>query len=436
MSGLGTRKVYEDDRVVVWHLDLEPGEQGGCTRTDATMSSTSYPVQRSKFPVPTGRRSTPSMWKRAVSSVFAWTASRLFPIARGKPPSQRPTVRETSARTRFEKYWSNSRVDHPQEKWRASRICYNRGLCDSQLPAEKGFVMSRRMQHGWLTAACLLAGGLTCSHPRTAQAQSGPRAPGHRGPECLNVDQFFADEVWAKVGERTCLKCHNAKGDASDSEFLLQDTARGRSTRADTLRHNRTAFLAYGPGVGRRRVEGRVEAVVEDSRRLGSRGGGKVFDEDSTGYRILSRFVRRGRGEPDNAPPFAEYDAPPYFDGIEMIPPRRLLRRLTLSLAGRLPTKEEQAKAATGGLQAVDALLDDILPGRRFLREAARGVQRHSLDSWIRRWRRGGSQLHPFPQVPIVVPAARSKQGAHGQGSTEVLPPQDDRLHEAGAPVP
>jgi hypothetical protein len=29
MTGVGTKKVYEDDRVVVWHLDLEPGEEGG-----------------------------------------------------------------------------------------------------------------------------------------------------------------------------------------------------------------------------------------------------------------------------------------------------------------------------------------------------------------------------------------------------------------------
>jgi hypothetical protein len=27
MSGIGTEKVFENDRVVVWHLDLEPGEQ-------------------------------------------------------------------------------------------------------------------------------------------------------------------------------------------------------------------------------------------------------------------------------------------------------------------------------------------------------------------------------------------------------------------------
>ena len=28
MAGVGTRKVFEDDRVIVWHLDLEPGAQG------------------------------------------------------------------------------------------------------------------------------------------------------------------------------------------------------------------------------------------------------------------------------------------------------------------------------------------------------------------------------------------------------------------------
>ena len=28
MAGVGTKKVYEDERVVVWHLDLEPGQQG------------------------------------------------------------------------------------------------------------------------------------------------------------------------------------------------------------------------------------------------------------------------------------------------------------------------------------------------------------------------------------------------------------------------
>ena len=28
MAGVGTQKVFENDRVIVWHLDLAPGEQG------------------------------------------------------------------------------------------------------------------------------------------------------------------------------------------------------------------------------------------------------------------------------------------------------------------------------------------------------------------------------------------------------------------------
>jgi hypothetical protein len=28
MGEIGSRKVFEDDRVIVWHLDLEPGERG------------------------------------------------------------------------------------------------------------------------------------------------------------------------------------------------------------------------------------------------------------------------------------------------------------------------------------------------------------------------------------------------------------------------
>ena len=30
-------------------------------------------------------------------------------------------------------------------------------------------------------------------------------------------DGYFVDEVWGKVGELSCLKCHNASGEAEDS---------------------------------------------------------------------------------------------------------------------------------------------------------------------------------------------------------------------------
>jgi hypothetical protein len=61
----------------------------------------------------------------------------------------------------------------------------------------------------------------------------------HRGPECIAVENFFVDEVWANVGERTCLNCDNADGGKSGSEFLLRATSRN----LNSLSKNRVSFL-------------------------------------------------------------------------------------------------------------------------------------------------------------------------------------------------
>jgi len=201
--------------------------------------------------------------------------------------------------------------------------------------------------------------GKQSTHPPDAE---------HRGPECLVVDGFFADEVWAKVGERTCLKCHNVKGDASDSEFLLRDTARDRTKRAETLRRNHAAFqrMATVKEAGKSRLLVKIAGDLDH-------GGGEVLKANSTGYQILARFVRRTNGQPDKGPAIADVDAPPFFDGLEMMSPRRLLRRVTLSLVGRLPTKKELAAVEKDGINAIDAVLDEVMQEDAFyerLREA------------------------------------------------------------------
>src|SRR6266481_6232006 len=79
------------------------------------------------------------------------------------------------------------------------------------------------------------------------------------------VDNYFEDEVWAKVGVRKCLTCHRKGGDAESSK------------------------------------------------------------------------------------------------GVVMLDDRRLLRRVTLSLAGRLPTDAEFAAIAKDGLKAMPAILDAVM---------------------------------------------------------------------------
>src|SRR6056297_85817 len=58
---------------------------------------------------------------------------------------------------------------------------------------------------------------------------------------CSRIDPFFADEVWVKVGEMTCLKCHQSTGDASESEFILRPTT-DRRIRLKRLGQNQAAF--------------------------------------------------------------------------------------------------------------------------------------------------------------------------------------------------
>ncbi len=92
-------------------------------------------------------------------------------------------------------------------------------------------------------------------------------------------------------------------------------------------------------------------------------GGKDVLKPDSAGYRVLADFVRRVNIPSLDPPPRDTMDpkAPPFFDGVVMLDDRRLLRRVTLSLAGRLPTDAEFAAIAKDGLKALPAILDAVM---------------------------------------------------------------------------
>ncbi|MCO6454499.1 MAG: DUF1588 domain-containing protein [Pirellulaceae bacterium] len=174
--------------------------------------------------------------------------------------------------------------------------------------------------------------------------------------ECLAVDRYFADEVWGKVGERTCLKCHRAGGDAADSALLLVDTLRDRGG----LARNRSALAAMA-----RELESGESRLLRKVRGELEHGGGAVLAADSTGYRILARFVGElgSNGSAPAARPADPLDEsqPSFFAGVRMLSPQRLLRRATLSLAGRLPHEAERAAVAERGLEALDGILDQLL---------------------------------------------------------------------------
>ena len=197
---------------------------------------------------------------------------------------------------------------------------------------------------------------------QTARAEETRR----QSPQRLVVDSFFAEEVWAKVGERNCLKCHKTGGEASDSKFLLQRTPGDRKS----LSHNREAFSRMADAQG----DGKSRLLVKATGGL-DHGGGLILKTDSTEYRILERFVRglSKATQPSDKTELAEYDPRPFFEGVQMVSPERLLRRLTLSLAARLPSVQERAAVKERGMQAMDGVLDQLMKEDAFYERLKEG---------------------------------------------------------------
>ena len=172
-----------------------------------------------------------------------------------------------------------------------------------------------------------------------------------------SLDTFFQKEVWAKVGELTCLQCHKPGGEAEDSKFLLRDLKRSQDQAGD-LKHNREAFTRMA----------KLEAEGHQSRLLLkvvgklNHGGKEQLKPDSVGYRVLADFVARLNTPAITKPDFVlDKNAPAFFHSIKMLDDRQLARRITLSLAGRLPSDSELDTIARQGIKALPKIMDTVL---------------------------------------------------------------------------
>lgn len=211
--------------------------------------------------------------------------------------------------------------------------------------------MSRNI--GWLVL--IIAAGITFPI-RTRGDEPKPRAMA----TCAGaVDNYFEDEVWAKVGVQKCLNCHRKGGDAEDSKFILRDPRKSTGAERDNvLRHNLAAFTKMATTKEKDQSRILLKVVGELDH-----GGSDVLKPDSAAYRILATFVRRANGPTSGEKIETTIDPklPPFFDGVVMLDDRTLLRRVTLSLAGRLPTDAEFAAIAKEGPKAMPAILDALM---------------------------------------------------------------------------
>jgi hypothetical protein len=213
----------------------------------------------------------------------------------------------------------------------------------------------------------LLAGSLPVLAAPMAVGGDGPAiadarqrsAPAGEAPGCFAQAAFR--DVWIKVAEQTCLKCHHVGGDAAESAFLLRDPSAVKMAERLLVISQNCEMLTRIASV--REKDGRAKMLLKATGGL-DHGGGEVVKADSAEFRVLEDFIRTLRQKPANPgsiPPLADEDARPFFEGVTMISDHRLLRRVTLSLAARLPKPEEQQAIAKNGLEALPGLLQELM---------------------------------------------------------------------------
>lgn len=203
--------------------------------------------------------------------------------------------------------------------------------------------------------------------PLSAAAEGTPCAAGAIPAKA--VDPFEA--VWLQVGAQSCLKCHKQGGDAEDSEFILRDPAKDSSPhQQESWQHNQTAFQKMA---GAREKDG-PRLLVKATGGM-DHGGEDVLKPGSPRYQVLERFVRQVEGGTWQAsslvPVHVSGPETDFFAGVTLVDDRRLLRRLTLSLAGRLPTADEDKQIRAGGLQALPPVLEAVMMGEAFYNRLA-----------------------------------------------------------------
>ena len=183
----------------------------------------------------------------------------------------------------------------------------------------------------------------------------------------LQPDRFFAEEVWAKVGELSCLECHRDGGEAEESSFVLRQTIllQGKNLK-DANRENFAAFSK----MARPRKDGLPKLLRKPIGELDHEGQ-VVLTPQSTGHLLLGEFVRN-LGE-EKKPDEKGKNPQPFLAGVTMVNDQSLLRRLTLSLAGRLPRPGERDLIKKDGLDEIGAVLDQVMTENAFYERLKEG---------------------------------------------------------------
>ena len=155
--------------------------------------------------------------------------------------------------------------------------------------------------------------------------------------------------VYRPVLQGNCFGCHNPNGEAKHSSLVLvpDDQEGYLEVNFNTVRN-----------VARIEVDGKPLILRKPTMDGLAHEGGKKLQEDSEDYELLAELA-----ELMKAPVHCEdpNDIEAYFDGVVEHDPVETLRKATFLLGSRFPTPEEIDAVESGGIEAMDQVLDAVM---------------------------------------------------------------------------
>ncbi len=170
---------------------------------------------------------------------------------------------------------------------------------------------------------------------------------------CVDTDRFFKEKIWAPVLSVKCIGCHNPTGAAKDTDLVMQ-----MSDFPGYLEANQQTL----ENVARLEIDGIPLLLAKPSATV-EHGGGLQLAADSEEYALLGEMIERF-GAPTHCTDDGEIDR--FFDGVEELDEEQTLRKAVFLLASRMPTAEELDAVRGEGIDALDAVLDEVLREEAF----------------------------------------------------------------------
>jgi hypothetical protein len=197
---------------------------------------------------------------------------------------------------------------------------------------------------GVVIAAC--GGGGAKSPAPLPQSKDPPKGPlTGITASCPESLPFFRDQIWPNVLAGDCLNCHTPDGVTSTFNLV-------NSTAIDALNQNLTAVQQF---VIRKDSAGLPLILSKPSNTLNDHGGGVRFSVSDPRYVALAELSNQLSaclGSNTGGVP----------QGLVLTTPYQHLRRVTLALAGRLPTVSEEAAVNGAATPAdFDAAMNTII---------------------------------------------------------------------------